>query len=85
MRRRSSRGSGLPSLSRLETSIIPVFSRSSCGLVMLPPGAPSISPKFLRERDLLVVGDVLVVEDQHRIAVHAGVDRRGLVARQRLA
>ena len=46
MRRRSSRASGLPSLSRFDTSIMPDFRRSSCGFVMLPPKVPSISPKF---------------------------------------
>ena len=40
--------------------------------------------EVLRERDLLVVGDVLVVEDQHRVAVHAGIDRGRLLAGQRL-
>src|SRR5260221_10189753 len=36
------------------------------------------------EGDLLLVGDVLVVKDQYRVAVHPGVDRRDIVARQRL-
>ena len=85
MRRRSSRGSGLPSLSRFETSTMPCFRRYSLSLVMLPPLAFSISPKFLRERHLLVVGDVLVAEDQHRVAVHAGLDRRDVRLAQRLA
>src|SRR5262249_8404833 len=35
------------------------------------------------ERHLLLVGQLLVVEDEHRIAVHAGLDRRDLVARKR--
>ena len=37
------------------------------------------------ESDLLLVGDVLLVEDENRIAVHAFVDRRDFVARQRPA
>ena len=40
--------------------------------------------EILRERHLLVVGDVLVMEHQHRVTVHAGLDRRSLLARQGL-
>ena len=40
--------------------------------------------EVLGEFDLLVVGDVLVAKDQHRVAVHAGVDRFGLFTGQRL-
>ena len=36
-----------------------------------------------REGELLVVGDPLVVEDEHGVPVHAGVDRLDLVGRQR--
>src|SRR5262245_27617884 len=38
-----------------------------------------------RERELLIVVDVLIVEDQHRVLVHALVDRRHLVGGERLA
>src|SRR6185369_12630517 len=43
---RLSRGSGLPSLPRLETSFRPVWSRESSGLTTLPPRGFSRSPKF---------------------------------------
>ena len=35
------------------------------------------------EGDLLCVGDVLIVKHEDRIAVHPGLDRRHLLARQR--
>ena len=38
-----------------------------------------------RERHLLLVGEVLVVEHQHGILVHAGLDGRHVLRRQRLA
>src|SRR2546423_3428910 len=41
--------------------------------------------EIARERHLLIVCDVLVAEHQHRIAIHAGIDRGSLLARQRLA
>ena len=37
------------------------------------------------ERDLLLVGELLVVEHQHGIAIHAGLDRRDLVGLERPA
>jgi len=40
--------------------------------------------EVLGERHLLIVADGLAADDQHRIAVHAGVDRRGLGLAQRL-
>ena len=40
------RGSGLPSLPKLETSLSPVWSRESSGLTTLPPRGFSRSPKF---------------------------------------
>ena len=52
--------------------------------VTLPPRASSSAPKLLRERHLLLVGDVLVVEHQHGVAVHAGLDGRDLVRAERL-
>ena len=63
---------------------MPAPSRLSCGLVTLPPRAILERAEIPRERLLLFVGDVLAVEHQHRIAVHAGVDRRDFVTRQRL-
>ena len=45
-RSRESRGSGRPSLPRLDTSFIPTCSRLSSGFVMLPPRASSSLPKF---------------------------------------
>ena len=56
-------------------------SRGACpaALVMLPPRR-SRSRRSSRERHLLVVGDVLVAEHQHGVAVHAGFDRRDLAA-----
>ena len=41
--------------------------------------------EVFREFDLLVVGDVLIVEHQHRVTVHAGIDRGSLLAGQRLS
>src|SRR4029453_105634 len=38
----------------------------------------------LGEGELLVVGDVLIMENQHRVLVHAGVNRRHLVCSQGL-
>ncbi len=40
-------------------------------------------PQHSREGDLLRVGDVLVVEGQHAVLVHADVDRVGIRATQR--
>ncbi len=37
------------------------------------------------ERDLLLVAQRLVVEHEHRVAVHAGLDRRDLVGAERPA
>ena len=37
-----------------------------------------------RERHLLLVGELLVAEDEHGVLVHAGLDGRHLVRRQRL-
>ena len=42
-------------------------------------------PECAAEGELLLVGDVLVVEHQHGVAVHAGVDRRGVRGAERLA
>jgi hypothetical protein len=41
-------------------------------------------PEDRRKGDLLLVGDVLVVEDQHAVSVHARVDRVSIRATQRL-
>ena len=38
-----------------------------------------------RERQLLLVGDILAAEDQHGIFVHAGLDRGRFVLGQGLA
>ena len=38
-----------------------------------------------RERHLLVVGNVLIREQQHRVFVHAGLDVGSLLRRQRLS
>src|SRR3954463_945427 len=38
-----------------------------------------------RERHLLLVGDVLAVEHQHGVSVHAGLDIGGLLRRQRFS
>src|SRR5207248_5109898 len=37
------------------------------------------------EGELLVIAEALVAEHQHRVAVHAGLDRGDLVGRERLA
>ena len=41
--------------------------------------------ELAREGELLLVGDVLVAEHQHGVLVHAGLDRRDVVAPERLA
>jgi hypothetical protein len=41
-------------------------------------------PEVLAEDHLLLVGDLLVVEDEHRVAVHPRLDGRYLVARKGL-
>ena len=41
-------------------------------------------PEALGEGQLLLVGEILVVEDQHAIPVHAGMDGRDVLRRQRL-
>jgi hypothetical protein len=38
-----------------------------------------------RKRQLLVVGDILIAEQQHGMLVHAGFDVRRLLRRQRFA
>ena len=55
---------------------MPVFRRSSLRLGDVATLRALDLAEVLRERHLLVVGDVLVMEDQHRVAVHAGLDRR---------
>ena len=40
-------------------------------------------PEILAERHLLLVGDLLVVEHEHGVTVHARLDRRDLVRCQR--
>ena len=41
-------------------------------------------PEALGERQLLLVGEVLAVEHQHRIPVHSGIDGGDVGGRQRL-
>jgi hypothetical protein len=41
--------------------------------------------EIARKRQLLLVGDVLVAEQQHGVFIHAGFDIPGLLRRQRLA
>src|SRR6266853_1035901 len=72
---RESRSIGRPSLPRLDTSFIPTCSRRSAGVLQ--------RAEVDAEGHLLLVGDLLIVEDQHRVAIHARVDGRDLVARQR--
>jgi hypothetical protein len=38
-----------------------------------------------REGELLLVGDILIGQDQHRVPVHGGIDRPDLVRRQQTA
>jgi hypothetical protein len=40
--------------------------------------------KIAREGDLLLVGDVLIVEHQYGMAIHARFDRRDILAREQL-
>ena len=79
-RRRSSRANGLLSLSRLETSANVVGRRWSSGRRRLVPMASSMRAEALREGELLLVGEVLVVEDQHGVPVHAGVNGGDVLA-----
>ena len=72
-------------LPRLETSLSPVCSRKSSGLTTLPPREFPFA-EIQRERQLLLVGDVLIAEQQHGVFVHAGFDvPRFLRRRVRLA
>ncbi len=48
------------------------------------PGLGFERAEVLREGDLLLVGDVLAMEDEHGEAVHAVIDRRGVLAADRL-
>ena len=48
------------------------------------PGLDLELAEVAREGDLLRVGDVLAVKDQHRMPVHALVDRGGVLAAERL-
>ena len=43
-----------------------------------------MSPRLMGEGELLLVVELLVVEDEHGVLVHAGVDGRDLVRGQRL-
>ena len=72
-RRRSSRASSLLSLSRLETSLhVHATSRRSCALRDVA-GRLLQRAEVAAERQLLLVGEVLVVEHQHGVVVHAGL------------
>src|SRR5262249_14505774 len=54
------------------------------GLVVVAPARVFERPKVPAERHLLLVGELLVVEDEPRVAGHARLERRHLVRRQRL-
>ncbi len=81
-RRRSSRARSWLFLSRLEMSLTSIDSRRSLPL-------RDVARRLLQraevaaEGQLGFVGEVLVVEHQHAVLVHAGRDRRGIGVRQR--
>ncbi len=74
MRWRLSRGSGLPSLPRFDTSFMPLESRLSSGLGDVAAARVLQRAEVAREGHLLLVGELLVAEHQHGVAVHAGLD-----------
>ena len=80
-RRRSSRAIGRLCWSRLETS-----AKVGRQPVFVGGAQPGVQRQLdlaeaAGEGELLLVVDVLVVEDQHRVFVHAGMDRRDLLRR----
>ena len=84
-RRRSSRAYGVLFLSRLETSAKVVGRRVLVGRAQAGADGVLDLAQALREGELLRVVDLLVAEHQHGVLVHAGMDRRHLVRRQRPA
>ena len=84
-RRRSSRANGVLFLSRLDTSAKVVGRRVFVGGAQAGADGVLDLAQALGEGELLGVVDLLVVEHQHGVLVHAGMDRRHLVRRQRLA
>ena len=77
MRRLLSRASFSPDLSRLETSA-KAGSRRSSELRTVELAPSSSGAEIAREGELLLVADVLARQDEHGVAVHAGVDRLDL-------
>ena len=73
---RLSRGSGLPSLPRLETSFMPVGQALVLRLGDVAAARVLDVAEIAGERHLLLVGELLVVEHQHGMLVHAGLDGR---------
>src|ERR1700741_4079734 len=72
-RRRSSRAKTLWSLSRLDTSANVVGGRAQTGADRVLDLAQAAG-----ERQLRLVVELLAVEDEHRVGVHARVNRRHL-------
>ncbi len=79
-RRRSSRASTWLFLSRLEMSLTSRIDQPPLLPQFMSPVACSSSPKLRLRGELRFVGEVLVVEHQHAVLVHARLDRGRLVA-----
>ena len=50
----------------------------------MPSGRRLQRAEIARERALRIVGQLLIVEHQHGVVIHAGLDRRDILTRQRL-
>ena len=79
---REARSSGRPSRPRLDTSFMPDLEALVLGLGDVAAAGILQGAEVPAERHLLLVGDRLVVEDEHGVAVHARLDRRHLFARR---
>ena len=82
-RRRLSRASGWLSLSRLDTSANAGSQPQLAGLADAGAAGVLQLAEVAAERELLFVGQMLVAEHQDGVAIHAGLDRRDVVARER--
>ena len=84
-RRRSSRANGLLCWSRLETSAKVVGRRYSSGRAQARPDRQLDLAETAGEGELLLVVDVLIVEDEDGVFVHAGMDVGDFLRRERPA
>ena len=76
----------LPDLSRLEKSAMPAPSREFLAFADVASGVVALElAKMPGKVDLLLIAERLIAEHEHRVLVHAGLDRRCFGRRQRFA